>query len=85
MSMMNYRQMEITFAGGRKLKFKFPVQATDQTAVERIEEVLKMPSVTICADDKLYVIPTSAIETITVSPPPNKLPRTVIRSAKLVG
>ena len=83
--MMNYRKMEITFAGGRKLKFKFPVQANDDSAVQRIEEVLKMPSVSICVDDKLYVIPTTAIETITVSPAPRKLPRTVIRSGKLDG
>jgi hypothetical protein len=83
MSMMDYRSMEITFAGGRKLKFKFPVQATDETRAQRLEEVLKLPSITISADDKLYIIPTSAIETITVSPAPKKLPRTVIRGGKL--
>jgi hypothetical protein len=83
MSTMNYRWMEITFAEGRKLKFKFPVQATDETVIQRIEEVLKLPSVTISADEKLYVIPTNAIQMITVSPAPKKLPRTVIRGATL--
>ncbi len=83
MSTMNYRWMEITFAGGRKLKFKFPVQATDETRAQRFEEALTLPSLTISADDRLSSIPTSAIESITVSPAPKKLPRTVIRGATL--
>jgi hypothetical protein len=33
----------------------------------------------------VYVIPTSAIRMITVTPAPKKLPRTVIRAAKLVA
>jgi hypothetical protein len=81
MSMMKERTIEIVFAGGRTLKFKFPVQATDEAAAERIEEALKRPTLAISADDKFYVIPTTAIETITISPSPKKLPRTVIRAA----
>jgi hypothetical protein len=84
MAMMNQRWMEITLTGGRTLKFKFPTQATDETAAQRIEEVLKLPSVSIRADDKLWVIPTHSIQTITVSPAPAKLPRTVIRGATLI-
>ena len=83
MGMIKERWMEIAFAGGRTLKFRFPVQASDETAAQRIEEALKLPTVTICADDKLYAIPTSAIETITISPSPKKLPRSVIRGATL--
>ena len=83
MSMMKERSMEIVFAGGRTLKFKFPVQATDETAAQRIEEALKRPTLAISAEDKLYVIPRTAIETITISPSPEKLPRTVIRGATL--
>lgn len=83
MSMLETRWMEISFAGGRTLKFKFPVQVTGPTAPHRIEEALKLPTLTISADDKLYVIPTSAIQSITVSPAPKKLPKTVIRGATL--
>ena len=83
MSAMNYRKMEITFSGGRKMKFKFPVQLSGESRAQVFEEMLKLPSISITAGDKLYVIPTSAIETITVSPPPKKLPRTVIRAATL--
>lgn len=81
--MLNTRWMEIALTSGRTLKFKFPVQAKDETAAQRIEEALKLPTLTISADDKLYVIPTSAIQTITVSPAPKKLPLTVIRGATL--
>ena len=39
-------------------------------APERIEELLKLPSVSISAEGKLYVIPTASIQTIVVSPAP---------------
>ena len=84
MSMMNERWMEITFTTGKKLRFKFPVQATDETVVHRAEEVLKLPTLTVSADGVLYVIPTSAIQLITITPAPRKLPRTVVRAAKLL-
>jgi hypothetical protein len=83
MSMMKTREMEIALTGERTLKFKFPVQATDETAPQRIEEALKLPTLAISAGDKLYVIPTASIQLITISPAPKKLPRTVIRGATL--
>ena len=81
---MNERWMEITFMTGKKLRFKFPVQATDETVVQRAEEVLNLPTLTVSADGVLYVIPTSAIQMITITPAPRKLPRTVVRAAKLL-
>lgn len=84
MSMMKERSMEIAFCGGRKVRLQFPVQATDESMAARLEEVLKLPSLSISAEDVLYVIPTSAIEMITVSPAPKKLPSTVIRCARLL-
>jgi hypothetical protein len=56
MSMMKIRWMEITLTGGKRLKFKFPVQATEENAAQRMEEALKLPTVSISADGKLYVI-----------------------------
>jgi hypothetical protein len=85
MSMMNERTMEITFTGGENIRFRFPVQSKDETVVQRIEEFLKQPSVTVNAGDVVYVIPTSAIRMITVTPAPKRLPRTVIRAAKLIS
>jgi hypothetical protein len=83
MSLMGTRWMEIAFAKGWTLKFRFAVQATGETVVQLLEEALKLPTLTIRADDKPYVIQASAINTITVSPAPKKLPRTVIRGATL--
>ncbi len=82
MSMMKERLLEITFTDGKSMRFQFPVQATDDTVAQRIEEVLKLPSLTVSAGDVLYVIPTSAVQMITVTPAPKKLPSTVIRAAK---
>jgi hypothetical protein len=84
MSMMQERWMEIAFRGGRKVRFQFPTQATDESMAARLEEVLKLPSISVSAEEVLYVMPTSAIEMITVSPAPRKLPGTVIRSARLL-
>jgi hypothetical protein len=75
--------MEIQFAGGRTLKFRFPVQAKQETAAQWIGEALKLPTLTISADEKPYAIPTNTIQTIPVSPAPRKPPRTVIRGTTL--
>jgi hypothetical protein len=85
MAMISERWMEITFSEGRKLRFKFPVQATEETAAQRMEEVLKLPTVTISTGEQLFVIPTAAIQSIVITPAPRKLPRSVIRAAKLVS
>lgn len=76
--------MEITFKGRNKIRFKFPVQGTDKTIVQRTEEFRKQPSLSVNAKDVLYVIPTRAIQMITVTPAPKTFPRTLIRAAKLV-
>jgi hypothetical protein len=82
--MMHERWMEITFKAGRKMRFQFPEQATDESMMDYISEVLKLPTVTVSADGVLYVMPTTSIEMVTVSPAPKKLPPTVIRGAKLI-
>ena len=82
MSMMKERRMEIVFRGGRNVRFYFPIQTTDESMAARIEEVLKLPTVCVSAGDVFYVMPTSAIEMISISPAPRKLPRTVIRGAR---
>lgn len=81
---MNRRQMAIIYGQGQELSFDFPVQATDAEVAHRVEAALKMPSISISTGDALYVIPTSAILSIIVTPPPRRLPPTVIRRAKLI-
>lgn len=53
MSMMKERWMEIAFRPRRKVRFQFPIQATDETMAARVEEVLKLPSVSISAGGAL--------------------------------
>ena len=50
MSMMNERWMEIAFRSVRKIRFQFPIQAKDESMAARIEEVLKLPSLSISAE-----------------------------------
>ena len=82
---MPTRWLEITLRDAKRLRFQFPVQLNEQNMARGLEEALKLPTLTIKAGDILYVIPTSAIQLITVSPAPKKLPRSVIRGAKLIS
>lgn len=81
MGMMNRRSIVIELIGGRTLEFTFPIQAREENASERIEEALNLPTLSISAEDILYVIPTASIQCLTIKPAPKKLPRTVIRAA----
>lgn len=81
---MPTKVIEVTLLDGQKLRFKYPAQIKDEHAAERIADALKNPSVTIRAEDTLYIIPNSAIQLITVSPAPTKLPPGSIRGAKRI-
>jgi len=81
----NFRRMSIIYGTGMELCFEFPIQTTDSEMSHRIEEALKMPSVSISTGEALYVIPTHSILTVIVKPAPKRLPPTVIRGARLLG
>jgi len=85
MTDIKFRRMSIIYGQGMELCFEFPIQVTDGEMSHRIEEALKMPSVSISTGEALYVIPTHAILTVIVKPAPKRLPPTVIRGAKLLG
>jgi hypothetical protein len=80
-----FRRVTIIYGKGMELCFEFPIQVTEDEMSHRIEEVLKMPNVSISTGEAMYVIPTHAILTIVVKPVPKRLPPTVIRGARLVG
>ncbi len=77
--------MSIIFGKGMELCFEFPIQVTESEMSHRIEEVLKMPNISISTGEALYVIPTQAVLTIIVKPAPKRLPPTVIRGARFLG
>jgi hypothetical protein len=68
-----------------ELCFEFPIQVTENEMSHRVEETLKMPSISISTGEALYVIPTHSIVTVIVKPSPKRLPPTVIRGARLLG
>src|SRR5271166_1036136 len=80
-----FRRVTIIYGKGMELCFEFPIQVTEDEMSHRIQEVLKMPNVTISTGEALYIIPTHAILTIVVKPVPKRLPPTVIRGARLLG
>lgn len=80
-----FRRVTIIYGKGMELCFEFPIQVTESEMSHRIEEVLKLPNVSISTGEALYVIPTHSILTIVVKPVPKRLPPTVIRGARLVG
>jgi hypothetical protein len=80
-----FRRVTIIYGKGMELCFEFPIQVTEDEMSHRIEEVLKLPNVSISTGEALYVIPTHAILTVVVKPSPKRLPPTVIRGARLMG
>jgi hypothetical protein len=82
---IKFRRVSIIYGKGMELCFEFPIQVTESEMSHRIEEVLKLPTVSISTGDALYVIPTHAILTVIVKPAPKRLPPTVIRGARLLG
>ena len=77
--------MSIIYGTGMELCFEFPIQITESEMSHRIEDALKMPSISISTGEALYVIPTHSILTIIVKPAPKRLPPTVIRGARFLG
>jgi hypothetical protein len=82
---LKFRRVTIIYGKGMELCFEFPIQVTEDEMSHRIEEVLKLPNVSISTGEALYVIPTHAILTVVVKPSPKRLPPTVIRGARLLG
>ena len=83
--MENKRRMTIHFMDGTEMKFDFPEQSADTTNLgTAIREVLKEDQFVLEVEGVMYIFPYSNVKYIRVSPPPKKLPSTVIRGVRLL-
>ena len=80
------RFLTIHYVNGAKQKFEFPVQPDETlSAAGRIKELLASNQLIIELEDRVLIIPFQSIQSIEVSPPPEKIPATAIRNVRLTG
>jgi hypothetical protein len=75
----------IRFNDGSEERLEYPRPTQDASSfVQRLEDMLNSQHLLLEVEGKLVVYPFRSIKAIEVSPIPEKLPRTVIRKARLV-
>lgn len=84
--MAQKRQLTIHFTDSTKLSFEFPKQLTNPlTMAQKLSDMLKGESLVIEADGVLLLIPLNNVKYIQSTPPPEKLPETVIKGATIIS
>ena len=78
------RTVTIYFNDSSQLAFTMPVQATETNVGSLLTEFGAMNMLMVELEGKLVLIPYSSIHHFEVSPAPDRLPKTVLRGAKLV-
>ena len=77
------RTLIIRYTDGTEQLFTFPNQAADPfTLGERVQEVLSGRHLLLEVEGRLVVIPYENVKTMEISPPPEKLPPSVIRNVE---
>lgn len=76
--------LTIRYNNGNVQKFEYARMEDASSAASRIQEVLKGNQVLLELEDRFMIIPMQNIQSIEVSPPPEKLPPSAIRNVRLV-
>jgi len=78
------RTMTVKYTNGNTQMFQFPQQAEAHNLGARIQEALAEGNLLIDLGDSTMVIPLSSVESLTVSPSPETLPKNAVRGAQLI-
>jgi len=76
--------MTVKYTNGNTQMFQFPRQAEANQAGTRINEVMAGGNLLIDLGDSTMLIPLSSVESVTVSPSPEALPKNAVRDAQLI-
>jgi hypothetical protein len=77
------RFMTITFVSGKKQKFEFEPVSDDVTTVSsRLEKMLASGHLVMKCDDRVHFFPLSNVESVEVSPAPDKTPGFVVNAIR---
>ncbi|MFC1824344.1 hypothetical protein ACFL9T_16670 [Thermodesulfobacteriota bacterium] len=78
------RFLTIHYVNGTTQKFEFPIQPDETlSGAARVKELLAGNQLIIELEDRVLIIPFQSIQSIEVSPPPEKMPATALRNARL--
>lgn len=77
------RFMTITFVSGKKQRFEFiPLSDDANTVSSRLEKMLASGHLVMKCDDRVHFIPLANVESIEVSPAPEKTPGFVVQATR---
>lgn len=75
----------IRYVNGTEQQYEYSRQPQDASVATRLEEALKANVVVLDTGDALLAIPATSILCLEISPRPEKLPRNVVRGARLIS
>lgn len=77
------RFMTITFVSGKKQKFEFvPLSDDVNTVSSRLEKMMASGHLVMKCDDRVHFIPLANVESIEVSPAPDKTPGFMVNAIR---
>ena len=77
--------MRIRYVNGSEQTFEFARQQDDARTASRIHQALSENQLMLELEDRVFIIPFASIQSIEISPPPDKLPANALRNVKLIG
>jgi hypothetical protein len=83
--MAERRYVTVHFTDGNKLTISFEQQVSTELVASKLREALEARQFSFEADGDLFVLPTSSIKYMQVSPAPARLPDSVVKGARIVA
>ncbi len=76
--------LTIRYINGTEQRFEYPRLEETYNIVGRMQEILKSNQALLELGDSLLIIPFQNIQSIEISPPPDKLPTNALRNVRLL-
>lgn len=77
--------MTIRYVNGNENRFEFTRVDDTMNVATRIKEVLSANQIMLELEDRVLIIPLQNVQSIEVSPPPEKMPPNVIKNVRLIS
>ena len=81
------RTLTIHYTNGSQQVFSFPPQSKDDTSslASRFQRILDSNHMSLDLGDRLLIVSQANVQSIEISPPPEKVPPLALRGVKLIA
>lgn len=76
--------LTVRYLNGKVIKFQFPQQFNPIQQATRLQKIIQSNQLILALKDRVILIPMSSLESIELSPIPEKLPDIVIENVELI-